>query len=148
MTRVVADASITIKWIFPFLDDEEDSAKAVALIDGFTRGDASLFEPPHWLAEVAAVISRKSPATAKRDIGILCALHVPVVDTAELYALACELAAANGQHVFDTLYHAVALLTTDCILVTADTRYYNKARDAGAITLLRDFDPPTRERGA
>ena len=141
MIRVVADASVAIKWVFPFRDDEEDCAKAVALIDGFTRGAARLLEPPHWLAEVTAVIARKSPATARRDIGILCALRVPVVDTPDLYALACELAAATGEHAFDTLYHAVALLTPDCTLVTADERYFNKARKAGAVVLLRDFDP-------
>lgn len=147
MIRVVADASVAIKWVFPFRNDEEDCVKAVALIDSFTQGTARLLEPPHWLAEVAAVISRKSPATARRDIGILCALRVPVVDTPELYGLACELAAATGQHTFDTLYHAAALLTPDCTLVTADERYYKQARDAGSIALLRDFDPAPRESG-
>ena len=148
MIRVVADASVAIKWVFPFRDDEPDCAKAVALIDGFKRGTARLLEPPHWLAEVAAVVSRQSPSTARRDIGILCALHVPVVDTPELYALACELAAATGQHAFDTLYHAVALLTSDCTLVTADERYYNKARKAGSIALVRDFDLAISEQSS
>lgn len=145
MIRVVADASVVIKWVFPFRDDEPDCAKAVELIEGFTRGAARLLEPPHWLAEVAAVIARKSPATARRDIGILYALRVPVVDTPDLYALACELAAATGEHVFDTLYHAVALLTPDCTLVTADERYYDKAHKEGSIALLRDFDPAKAE---
>lgn len=140
MIRVVADASVVIKWVFPFRDDEPDRTKAVELIDGYTRGAARLLEPPHWLAEVAAVIARKSPATARRDIGILYALRVPVVDTPDLYALACELAAATGEHAFDTLYHAVALLTPDCTLVTADERYYRKARKLGAITLLEQID--------
>ncbi len=146
MTRVVvADASVAIKWVFPFRDDEPDAAKAVTLIDGFKRGTARLLQPPHWLAEMAAVISRQSPATARRDIGILYALRVPVVDTPDLYALASELAAATGQHAFDTLYHAVALLTPDCMLVTADQRYYDGSRQAGAIVLLRDFDPDAGE---
>lgn len=140
MIRLVADASVAIKWVFPFRDDEEDCEKALALIDGFQRGAIHLLEPPHWLAEVAAVISRKSPATARRDIGILHALRVPVVDTAELYALASELAAATGQHVFDTLYHALALLTPECTLVTADERYYRKVRSVSAITLLTQID--------
>ena len=67
----------------------------------------------------------------------------PVADTPELYALACELAAATGQHAFDTLYHAIALLTPDCTLVTADERYYKKARNAGSIVLLHEFDLAT-----
>jgi len=146
VTRVVvADASVAVKWVFPFRDDETDATKAVTLIDDFKRGTACLLQPPHWLAEMAAVISRQSPATAKRDIGILCALHVPVVDAPELYALACELAAATGQHAFDTLYHAVALLAPDRVLVTADRRYYERTRQAGAIMLLGDFDPDKAE---
>jgi predicted nucleic acid-binding protein len=148
VTLIVADASVAVKWVFPFRDDEADSSKAIALIDAFKDGTARLLEPPHWLAEMAAVISRLSPATAKQDIGILCALRVPVVDTPELYTLACELAATTGQHAFDTLYHAVALLApVDRVLVTADQRYYERARQVGAIVLLSDFDPSTAEAG-
>jgi predicted nucleic acid-binding protein len=40
---------------------------------------------------------------------------------------------------FDTLYHAVALHTPDAVLVTADKRYYDKARSEGQIILLADF---------
>jgi predicted nucleic acid-binding protein len=42
------------------------------------------------------------------------------------------------QHLFDTLYHAVAL-ETGATLVTADERYYETARGEGNITLLSDF---------
>ncbi len=139
MIRVVADASVAVKWVFPFRDNEKDGATAVALLDGFRRGVCRLVEPPHWLAEVAAVVSRQSPLTVCLDVDVLYALRVPVIDTPELYAIACELAVATGQHVFDTLYHAVALITPECTLVTADERYYRKARPAGSIALLHDF---------
>ena len=140
MIRVVADASVAVKWAFPFRDDEEGGAKALALLDRFRRGETGLQQPPHWLAEVAAVISRRSPTTAREDIELLYALRVPVVDSPELYALGCELAVALDQHVFDTLYHAVALLSPECTLVTADERYYRKARKLGAISLLEQLD--------
>jgi predicted nucleic acid-binding protein len=140
--RVVADASVVIKWVFPFRDDEADSAKAAELIAAFNRGAIELLEPPHWLAEAAAVISRQSPVTARRDIGILCALGVPTVDLPEVYAVACDIGVATGQHVFDTLYHAVALLSGDCALVTADERYYRRAHELGAVFLLSQFQLP------
>ena len=54
----------------------------------------------------------------------------------------CELARALGQHVFDTLYHAVALLTPGAMLVTADERYYRKAAAYGSIVLLVRSAPP------
>lgn len=147
MIRAVADASVAVKWAFPFRDDEADGEKALALLDGFRTGEVSLLEPPHWLAEVAAVISRQSPSTASEHIGALYVLRIPIADTQELYAVACALAAATGRHVFDTLYHAVALTTRDCVLVTADERYYKKARRAGSIVLLRDFESAQRASG-
>lgn len=146
MIRVVVDASVAVKWAYSFRDDEADGAIALALLDGYRKSEAALLEPPHWLAEVAAVIARKSPDTARDYIDVLCTLRVPVADGPEIYLRACELAVVTGQHVFDTLYHAVALLTPECTLVTADERYYDKARKAGGISLLRDFDMPARQR--
>jgi hypothetical protein len=43
------------------------------------------------------------------------------------------------QHVFDTLYHAVALLRLDGVLLTADEQYYHRAVRAGRVTLLGDY---------
>ena len=147
MIRVAADASVAVKWAYPFRDDEADGAKALTLLDGYRKGEIALLEPPHWLAEVAAVIARQSPEAALEYINVLYALRVPVADGPGVYACACELAITTGQHVFDTLYHAVALTSPDCTLVTADERYFDKAHGEGAIALLRDFDPATREQG-
>lgn len=148
MIRVVVDASVAVKWTYPFRDDEADGAKALALLDGYRKGETALLEPPHWLAEVAAVVARQTPETAREYIEILHALRVPVAGGLEVYLQACELAVATGQHVFDTLYHAVALLTSECTLVTADERYYYEARKEGSIALLRDLDLSVRERGS
>jgi predicted nucleic acid-binding protein len=53
---------------------------------------------------------------------------------------AADIAIALDHHLFDTLYHAVAL-EVGAILVTADEVYFNKARGLGAIQLLADFKP-------
>lgn len=45
-------------------------------------------------------------------------------------------------HLFDTLYHAVALHTPNAVLITADARYHAKARLEGQISLLADFSIP------
>jgi hypothetical protein len=45
---------------------------------------------------------------------------------------------ALKHHLFDTLYHAVAL-EEQATLVTADEVYFGKAKDLGAIQLLGDF---------
>jgi predicted nucleic acid-binding protein len=44
-----------------------------------------------------------------------------------------------NHHLFDTLYHALALSVPGAILVTADRRYYDKARTVGQIAWLPDF---------
>jgi predicted nucleic acid-binding protein len=112
------------------------------LLDSYRKGEIALLEPPHWLAEVAAVVARQSPETARQYVEVLHSLRIPVADGPEIYSLACEIAATTGQHVFDTLYHAVALLVLDCPLITADERYYRSARVRGSIVLLRDFSLP------
>lgn len=148
MINAVADASIAVKWFLPPTEAERDRDRAVALLQEIKAGRIALREPPHWIAEVAAVLSRLAPTTAHQDIEDLYAMRIAVVETAELYTTASKLAVSLGQHMFDTLYHAAALLTPDCTLVTADERYYNKAHKAGAIMLLRDFDPVTGERSS
>jgi predicted nucleic acid-binding protein len=72
-------------------------------------------------------------------------MRIAVVETVGLYTTASKLAVSLDQHLFDTLYHAVALLVPDCTLVTADERYYTRARKTGSITLLRDFDAAAGE---
>ena len=52
---------------------------------------------------------------------------------------ACDLAIRLNHHVFDTLYHAVALLTSETTLVTADRRYFDKAQSSGRILLLSNL---------
>ncbi len=140
MTNVVADASVAVKWFLPPTDAELDGDRAIGLLQGVKDGRIALREPPHWLAEVAAVLSRLTPTTAHQDIELLYAMRIPTVDTAEVYIAASKLAIRLDQHVFDTLYHALALLLPDCTLVTVDARYYRKARSLGAIKLLADLD--------
>jgi hypothetical protein len=61
-----------------------------------------------------------------------------IVSIRAVYRCAADLSIALKHHLFHTLYHAVAL-EEGATLVTADETYFNKARDVGAIRLLRDF---------
>ncbi len=142
MTRVVADASVIVKWLLPDRAGESDSDRASALLSGVLDGTVDLVQPPHWLAEVAAVLARLSPDTVDDDVADLYALALPVLDTPGVYLRACRLANAMGQHVFDTLYHAVALETRNATLVTADLRYYRQAARQGSIVPLGQFTLP------
>jgi predicted nucleic acid-binding protein len=140
--RIVADASVAVKWLVRDLSSESYTEQALNLLRQVQRREVALRQPPHWMAEVAAVITRVSPRTAREDIRDLHAMRYEVVNGPSVYAVACDLARELGHHLFDTLYHAVALHRDDTILVTADERYYRKARNRGAIIRLSEYESP------
>jgi len=139
VTAMAVDASVALKWVFRARGGEADVEQALAALDHIRQGRFSVLQPPHWLAEVGAVVSRLEPRRASEVVGLLHAMEFPVADDVDVYRRACELAARLRQHVFDTLYHAVALSRPDGMLLTADEQYYRRAVGAGRITLLRDY---------
>ena len=138
--KVVIDASVAIKWILPDADDATGNEKALDLLGALRAGVLEPVQPPHWLAEVAAVIARLRPALLEPAIDLLDAMEVPVIGGHEMYRRAGRMAADLGHHLFDTLYHAVALeLGTN--LVTADDHYWRKAHRLGRIVRLASWSP-------
>jgi predicted nucleic acid-binding protein len=138
---VVIDASVILKWLIEDPDREPDTEKALDLVESVVRGRLDVLQPIHWLAEVAAVTARLTPQTAVRDVEMLAALEFPISDEPNVIRRATRLAVETDHHLFDTLYHAVALESEDATLVTADNRYYKKARRYGTIASLRDWVP-------
>lgn len=138
MTRLVIDASVAIKWVFDDPDREADVDAALAILDRIADGRIAVVQPPHWLGEVAAVAARLDAETASHAIRLLHAMDMPVLDDVEVYEQAIELASGLRHHLFDTLYHAVALIAPDTTLITADGAYYRRARHLGGIRLLKD----------
>jgi predicted nucleic acid-binding protein len=136
---LVLDASVALKWFFREYDDEADVDRALALIREIDVGRHRMVEPPHFLAEMAAGLARKKPAAARRDFRDLREMVWHIVDEAGVYEKAIELADRFSHHLFDTLYHASALTIPESVLVTADIRYYRKAKQARQICLLAEF---------
>jgi predicted nucleic acid-binding protein len=139
---IVLDASVILKWLVEDPRREPDTAKASALMESIVEGQLEILQPVHWLAEVAAVAARLVPATAVRDVELIAALELPTTDDPNVIARATSLAIETRHHLFDTLYHAVALEHEDAMLVTADGRYHAKAERYGKIAALRDWKPP------
>ena len=140
MTTVVLDASVIVKWIFADRSEELHSLQALQILQLVKESRVTVLQPPHWLAETAAVITRLDPGRAREAVSLLHALEFPVVTGVEAYHKACDLSASLKQHLFDTFYHAVALTESGATLVTADDQYYEKAHKAGRIVRLRNFD--------
>jgi len=136
---LVVDASVAAKWFLRFRDDEAHGERALGILAGVDAGSVRMVQPPHFLAEMGAVLAREKPADALADLADLMAVDFESVAEPALYATACELAMLLGHHMFDTLYHAAALHTPGATLVTADRRYFLKARELGQIAYLADF---------
>jgi predicted nucleic acid-binding protein len=136
---VVLDASVILKWLLEDPARESDTDQATHLIAAVIHGQFDILQPVHWLAEVAAVLARLSPRTAIDDVLMLAALRFPTNDEPMVMRRATALAIETGQHLFDTLYHAVALECDDATLVTADERYRSKAAHHGKIVALRSW---------
>jgi predicted nucleic acid-binding protein len=136
---VVLDASVILKCLFEDPVREADTEKALAVFESVVRGGLEILQPVHWLAEVAAVAVRLTPQTAVRDVEMLAALEFPTTDDPNVIRRATSLAIDTNHHLFDTLYHAVALEHEDALLVTADDWYFGKAERYGTIAALRDW---------
>ena len=139
MTTVVLDASVIVKWIFADRTDEAHSLQALQILQFVKESRVTVAQPPHWLTEVTAVIVRLDPDRARQAVALLHALEFPVVMGVEVYHKACDLSTSLKQHVFDTLYHAVAFTEPGATFVTADEQYYRKAHQAGRIVRVKDF---------
>ena len=141
----VIDASVALKWFLRFRAEEDHVPQAIALLEQTLSGVAEAVQPPHFYVEMAAVLAREKPDTAREDMNDLLQLDFRVAEGPELYALAIDLSRRYGHHLFDTLYHAVALFHPEAVLVTADRRYFAKAQKEGRIVLLGDFSEKRSE---
>jgi predicted nucleic acid-binding protein len=135
----VLDASVALKWLLPDRKGEESVERALTFLEQVRTSQVNVAQPPHWLAESATVVTRMRPDAALDDIVDLCEMDFEVVDNPDTYLRAGKLSTELSQHLFDTLYHAVALELPDAVLITADERYYSKAKSSGCILLLRNL---------
>ena len=142
--KVGADASVALKWMFRSRDGEQDVSQSLDLLQAVLEDEVTLIQPPHFLAEMAAVLARESPQSAQLALSDLLDIEMEIIGTEVIYRRAVALSIRLGQHLFDTLYHALALETDGTVLVTADARYYRKAHAEGHIVRIADFKRPTR----
>jgi len=120
MNRLVIDASVSIKW-FVRSENEGNVPEAVEILKGIGDNTISIIQPPHWMAETIAVLARLQPEQVNHAIELLDAMEIPVKAAAPEFKLASRLALDLDHHLFDTLYHALAL-REEATLITADRR--------------------------
>ena len=139
---LAADAGVALEWLSNVGDSEPDRDRALAVLTRVDDGSVQLVQPPHFIAEVAAVLARAKPEAAEDDLLDLLNVECSTVDTPETYATALDLSIRYQHHLFDTLYHAVALHVPGASLIAADRRCYDdKASGEGRVILLSDWSP-------
>jgi predicted nucleic acid-binding protein len=134
--KLVVDASVALKWFFRERTDESDTPAALGILQGHVERRHELLQPPHFMAEMCAVLAREAPRTMDENLRDLLDLAMPMRDDPPIYWRAMQLSRALGHHLFDTLYHALALETDGAMLVTADEAYVRKARGFGRVAPL------------
>ena len=142
MIKLVVDASVAVKWFIRDPTEENNVVSAVDILVGIGKNSIEIIQPPHWIAEVTAVLARLQPDLSDDAIDLLDAMELPTRAESSVYKLASHLATELNHHLFDTLYHALAL-QDNATLITADHRYFRKSVNQGSICMLADFDIET-----
>jgi len=133
--KLVVDSSVALKWFLADQPGEEDVAEAIKVLSRIYRKEVAAIQPIHWCAEVLGVLARVRPDQIDIMAHLLDDVSFRVEDGWNIYRTAAKLSVELNHHIFDTLYHAVAL-EHGAEFITADKKYFNKARELGSITLL------------
>lgn len=129
MTAYVLDASVAVKWFLP-PSGETLVAEALAILDGYTKGDLSLLVPDLFWPEVANVLckavrlGRMSQVLAEDAIKSLSELHVAMWPSRDFLAQAFSIASNFRCTVYDCTYVAMAA-ASNRLMITADERLSN-----------------------
>lgn len=76
---------------------EDHPDLALKILEQAVLGPLQLVQPPHFLAEVAAVLARLKPDDASDDLLDLLNIERQTLDTPEMYATALKLAHPRGR---------------------------------------------------
>lgn len=136
--KIVVDASVAVKWVMRQPATEPNLDQALAILRGIRAGTYKALAPAHFMTEVLAVIARQRPQRVPITFGILRTVAFEVVASEMVLRRAADLAISLNHHLFDTLYHAVAI-ETGTTLVTSDAVYFGKAAGRGNIRMLSSF---------
>ena len=136
--KLVVDASVALKWFLRTKSDEPYLANAEAVAAAIDQSATELFAPAHWTTEVVGVLVRLEPSLVDDALLLLDDMQPVLIHSLPVLRRAADLSIALNHHLFDTLYHAVAL-EEHATLVTADDAYFGKAKDLGAIVQLATF---------
>jgi predicted nucleic acid-binding protein len=136
--RLVVDASVAVKWFLKERLDEPHLTQVEAVAAAIELSGTVLLAPVHWILEIIAVLARTDPGVVDDALLFLDDMKPTTIQGVPVLRRAADLSIALNHHLFETLYHAVAL-EEGATLVTADEAYFSKAKHLGGIEFLSDF---------
>ncbi len=135
MEIFVPDASVILKWAIG-LESELDREKAIHILDAWVDNNIEIVLPELWVFEVGNVLGRMVPDSALEKMETLLGFRFK---TKELDKETCksifELMEDLSVSFYDASYHSLAQRVGG-IFITADDKYYRKARAKGNIEFL------------
>ncbi|HEY3130168.1 MAG TPA: type II toxin-antitoxin system VapC family toxin [Acidobacteriota bacterium] len=141
MRTVVPDASVILKWVLR--EEGEDEGSALSVFHDFADGLLDIVTHHLWLYEVANVLVLKADLKESlRNLDFLLDQDFRVIEPFRRTAhLTIKMALDFGVTYYDASYHALAMQER-AVFITADERYYRKAKTRGSILLLKDYESP------
>ncbi len=134
----IVDNSVLIKAL---REREEDHELALDVLSKRFNGNIEIILPSLWLYEAGNAILNVKPAwndeekiTALKSLQSLKFKELNVLNTEKVFELCSKYAVTF----YDAYYHALAI-QEGATLITADIKYFIKAKKAGHIIRLEDF---------
>lgn len=124
-----------LKWV---LDGEDEPGRetAMALLDGWKKGEVDLWVPTLWLYEVGNTLCRKRPADAVEILAALEELGLQEVALhGDLVSRSATLALDHGLTFYDASYLAIAE-SKGVVLITADVKFFRRIPAGFSVQLL------------
>lgn len=138
MPSFIVDASVLLKW---FLDEEGHKNEALLLKNDYAAGMVELNIPDYAYAEFLNTAGRVLPVyRAQLIFSLLLMMSIPECSvTLEVAGRAFRIMKKyHGVSFYDAGYHALAM-EHNAVFITADKKYYAKAKKLGNILYLGDY---------
>ena len=135
MEIFVPDASVILKWTIG-LESEPDQEEAINILDAWVAGKSEIALPEVWAFEVGNFLGRVAPDSALEKMEMLLDFRFRTRELdREICKLVFDLMKDLSVSFYDASYHALAI-EIGGVFITADNRYYDKAKSLGNIELL------------
>lgn len=133
----VADASVIYKWA---VEETNDAQPALLFKDDFVNKKIHILVPVFCFTEICNALGLKYPEIAMNFFSQLLILGLDERQVSfDVANIAFQLMQQyDGITFYDASYHALAI-HENATFITADGKYYKKAKKEGRIMLLKDY---------